>query len=293
MSKIDNHIHSAFSDDGQFSPSRIFEMAKEKGMKMISIADHNSVEAYLGEPFADRSVEVIPAIELDCTIEGVNLHVLGFGIDPRYPEFEEIRKDIVAQEQVASIKRMKLVEELGIVVDVEKIMETAPNGVVAGELIAEVSLEDPRNIDNEILKPYRAGNNRSDNPFVNFYWDYCAQGKPCYVDVRFITLGKAVEVIHAANGVAVLAHPGNNIHEDETLLYKIIKTGVQGIEVYSSYHSDKQIEFYHQKAKEYNCLITCGSDYHGKNKPSIQIGDPKPFETDEELIEMMHRAIKK
>lgn len=284
MSQIDLHIHTCFSSDADYTTEVLLAMAKEKNMKVISFADHNTAGSYSTLPsYTVDGIQIIPGIELDCTIDDVNLHVLGYGIDPKLKIFDEIYQSILNQEQKAAARRIQLVQELGIVVDEKKVMAMAPHGEVPGELIAEVALADPANEGNERLVPYRSGGTRSDNPYVNFYWDYCAKGAPAYVPIEFITLQQAVTIIHEAKGIAVLAHPGNNIHEDEALLDKIMQGGVEGIEVYSSYHSLEQIEFYHQKAKGYDCLITCGSDFHGKNKPSIEIGCP----TTKESLEML------
>lgn len=71
----------------------------------------------------------------------------------------------------------------------------------------------------------------------------------------------------------MLAYPGNNVKENRDLLKSIISYGIKGIEVYSSYHSKEQVEFYKEFALNNKLLITCGSDFHGKTKPSIYLGD--------------------
>lgn len=294
MSKIDCHIHSCFSDDGQYYPDEIIQMAKEANMKVISIADHDTTEAYAHFDYQNiEGLEVVTGVELDCVIDKINLHVLGFGIDPQDEAFVQISQNIIKQEKNVGKKRIELVKQLGICLDEEWIIKAAKGKTITGELIAEAALMDERNADNPLLAPYRAHGSRSDNPLVNFYWDICAPTKPAYVPVEFISLKEAVNIIHQSGGIAVLAHPGNNIHEDEALLDKIIQEGVEGIEVYSSYHNASQIEFYHQKALDYRCLITCGSDFHGKIKPAIKIGNAKPKESDEALIDALKKAIEK
>ena len=141
-----------------------------------------------------------------------------------------------------------------------------------------------------MLKPYLAGGSRSDNPYVNFYWDFCAQGKIAYAHVNFISLTEALDIINKAGGTPILAHPGKNVHEDKVLLHGIIEQGVKGMEVYSSYHSPEQVSFYRKEAEELNILMTCGSDFHGKTKPSIKLGDCKcDKDTESEIIEKFIR----
>lgn len=225
-------------------------------------------------------------------IDVVNLHVLGYGINPKDTAFFEISKSIAEQEKIAGTKRLELVKGLGIALDEDWIYKEAKGKTITGELIAEAALNNVENENHPLLFPYRKGKERSDNPLVNFYWDFCAPKKAAYVPIELISLKEAVDIIHQSHGIAVLAHPGNNIHEDEVLLDKIIKTGVEGIEVYSSYHTPQQISFYHQKAMEYSCLITCGSDFHGKIKPMIKIGNAVCKESDDELINNLMNSLK-
>ncbi|WP_326513534.1 PHP domain-containing protein [Clostridium intestinale] len=274
MRYIDLHMHSFYSDDGEFSPKELVDLCVGKGIKYFSIADHNSVKGIkeAKEYCKDKEINIIPAVELDCTIDGVNLHVLGYGIDYNNDVFDRIEEDIIKQEQGASKKRMKLIRELGIDFSDEVIKKLSKNGVVNGEMIAEAAMEFDKHKKNLLLQPYYENGNRSDNPYVNFYWDYCAQGKPAYAEVKYISLEKAIEVIKTSGGIPVLAHPGNNVKEKHSLLESIRVCGIEGIEVYSSYHSKEQVEYYKEYAMKNKLILTCGSDFHGKTKPSIAIG---------------------
>ena len=76
---VDLHIHSNESD-GEMNPKEIVEQAKRKGKKYISIADHNTIEAYLSTNILAENI-VIPAVEFDCLHKGVLIHILGYGIN--------------------------------------------------------------------------------------------------------------------------------------------------------------------------------------------------------------------
>lgn len=80
-------------------------------------------------------------------------------------------------------------------------------------------------------------------------------------------------------------HPGNNIKEDLSLLNSIISTGVQGLEVFSSYHSPEQVAFYKTFAKTYHLFMTCGSDFHGKTKPNIKLGSVQLISEDQQSVQ--------
>ena len=275
MSWLDLHMHSSYSNDGEFSPRVLMKLCFKAGIKVAALADHNSVKgAREANLYADKlGIKLIPAIELDCSFHGVDLHVLGYGIDVKYPAFDKVEKDVQEKERATSLKRMMLVKKMGIFFNYDDVMKLSRNGVVTGEMIAKAALNDDRNKNNILMNSFYPNGKRSDNPYVNFYWDICSSGKKAYVPVKFMSLINAIELIHAAGGIAVLAHPGNNVKEDEELLRKIIKSGIEGLEVYSTYHTNLQIEFYERQAELYGLIMTLGSDFHGETKPAIKLGD--------------------
>lgn len=275
MSKIaDLHMHTDVSTDGQFTPQEIINIAKEKGLQYISVTDHNSTQSVkeaieLGKK---AGITVIPGTELDCHHHGVSLHILGYGIDIKDQALLDYEQELIKQDQDNSLKLIEAVESTGIIVDRDKVYELAKNDIVVGEMIAEVVLDDERNNDHPLLTEFRPGGRRSDNPQVNFYWDICAQGKVAYVPSTYKTLNEAIEMITNAGGIPIFAHPGNNIKQNRELAIDIYNQGLKGMEVYTSYHDDETTKFYEALAKELNCLVTVGSDFHGKTKPAIDMG---------------------
>ena len=292
MNRIDLHIHSIFSNDGTYAPEELVRMCGEAGIRVMAVADHNSVKACLPamEAAKEAGITCVPALEIDCTYrapsgqKGTDLHVLGYGIDPLYPGLARLEEELAEQERASSRPRLEIMKEMGLKIDEEKAYGLAHYGYVTGEVIAETALADPRNDGHPMLEPYRPGGSRSDNPYVNFYWDWCAPDKPAYVPIAFISLEECLELIHSAGGTPVLAHPGNNVKEDGALLDEILSCGVRGIEVYSTYHSREQEDYYRKKADEHSLLITCGSDYHGKTKPSIFLGKMELREDEERIL---------
>ena len=272
MGKIDLHMHTKNSDDGEFTPKELVDKCLDAGIKMMAFADHNSVKGLEeGKKYAElNGIKFINATEIDCKIGNINLHVLGYNLSKNLNAIDEYEQSIISQEIELSKQRIDAIKSVGIELDENEVYKLSPNGAVTGEMIAEVALANKNNHD--ILKEYLDGGNRSDNPYVNFYWDYFGNGefsnlKPVYMDLE-----KTVDMIEEAGGIPVLAHPGQNISEDEEVLKKIIDTGVKGIEVFSSYHTKEQVDFYHSFAQRHNLLETIGSDFHGKTKPSIHLG---------------------
>lgn len=276
MSKIDLHMHSNHSSDGEFAPAELIRLAANAGLCCVALADHNSVAGVSEMHKAGRAagVSVIPAIEIDCTYMGRIFHVLGYNIDHTMPEFHELEKRVSDMENTASIECIRLINELGIPVTLDNARAFAPHGgSIVPENIAEAALNDPALIDNELLKPYRAGGERGDNPLANFFWDMCAQDKPAHVPMDYMSLDNAVALIASAGGVPVLAHPGNNLRGRMELLNGIIASGIRGIEAYSSYHTSEECETFADIAREAGLIITGGSDFHGKAKPNVQMGE--------------------
>ncbi|MDD3142459.1 MAG: PHP domain-containing protein [Lachnospiraceae bacterium] len=271
---LDLHMHSSISNDGQLSPTALMLCCKKSGLKTVALTDHNSIRGIseAKESALEIGLELIQGIELDCQIDGINLHLLGLGINSSQKEFDSIEKDLLAKEQEASSTRIQLIQDLGISLDISKVMALAINNIVTGEMIAEVVLSDSRNLEHNLLKPYQINGIRGDNPFVNFYWDFCSQGQVAYVPITYMSLINAIQLIKQSGGLAILAHPGVNVAYNYQRLENIRISGIDGIEVISSYHNENETAFYHAYTQEKHLLQTMGSDFHGKTKPSIQLG---------------------
>lgn len=276
---IDLHMHSRYSDDGEYTSVTLVEQCAEKGVRIMSVTDHNCVKANeeAEEAAREKGIRYISGIEIDCTYEDTDFHVLGYGIDFKSGDFEEIEKHVADQDFQASLEKFSKTQALGFDRVTQKDLRALSEGSYwqecwSGEMFAEVLLAMPEYAEHPLLKPYRPGGERSDNPYVNFYWDYYAQGKPCYVRINYPSMEEIIDVIHRNHGAAVLAHPGVNLKGKEHLLEGILGFGIDGIEAFSSYHSPEQAEAYYKIAREKKLLVTCGSDYHGKTKPSIGIG---------------------
>ena len=273
---IDLHMHSIFSDDGEFAPAELVRQCKVAGVKVMSITDHNSVKANAEAKVEAEKVGIhyITGIEIDCVYKGVNLHLLGYGIDENAAIFVEIEENVREQEVKASLERLPLTRNLGFEIaesELNAIADINKREVWTGEVFAEVLLAKEEYLDHELLLPYREGGSRSDNPYVNFYWDFYAQGKTCYGEVVFPDLREAIDMIHVNGGKAVLAHPGKNLEWRFEFFDEMIPLGLDGVEAFCSYHSEETAKYFLERAKENDIFFTCGSDYHGKTKPSVEL----------------------
>lgn len=292
---IDLHMHSKYSDDGEYTVEELFMKAKENGLDIISITDHNCVKANYEAKVLSEAVGIryIPGIEIDATYEGYDLHVLGYCIDFKDPRYIQLENQNVKKERDASLERVEKFEKMsGMKLNVPKLLEMNVNGIITGEMIAEDVLSNPLYENSDLLLPYRAGGERSDNPYVNFYWDFFAQGKACYVKIEYPSLPEIVRLIQETGGYAILAHPKKPFKQDKEMILKVMECGVRGLEVFSSYHSPKDIAFYMDIVKDASCFVTCGSDFHGKTKPAIQLGASNATSKHENLIHVfIHRCL--
>lgn len=284
MPTFDLHMHSEWSCDGEKTARELLEIAKAAGLSKIAITDHNTTNAVLPamELAKDYGIELIPAVELDCLFRERVFHVIGYGIDPENPGLKKIDEDIMEQERKAARERTAKFNAAGIRVDEAEALAHAVHGVfVTGELVGEIVLSKDGAEQDELLKPYFPGGSRSDNPYVNFYWDWCGVGKPAYVHIQYIAMEEAIAAIHQAGGIAVLAHPGQNLKGRLEWLDDILALGMDGVECFSTYHSDETNDYFYTKCMEKGLLVTGGSDFHGKTKPAIIMGE---FGLDDEEI---------
>lgn len=291
--KIDLHMHSSYSLDGEFSPEQLAVLCKKSGLQAAALTDHNSVRGV--ESFCksakEQGIFAVTGIELDCDCEDVSLHLLGYHIDSSDRRFRDLEEKVLQQKREVSREEMRRIRDLDIVFDEAELMKLAREGIVVGEMIAEVALHDKRNEKNPLLLPFRPGGERSDNPYVNFYWDFCSRGKPGYVPVSYISFEDAFRLIQDTGGFAVIAHPVNTVGRREEMVSYMINQGVAGLEVFSSYHSQPDIDYYKALTERYHVIKTCGSDFHGKTKPAVHLGDTNGFTTKdaEELFSFIQK----
>jgi len=237
------------------------------------------------------NIMYIPASEIDCTHNGKNLHIIGYNIDFTSDDFKQIELNILKQEIVASKERLNNINQLGFNVtehELNALPKREFGDVWTGEMFAEIILRRPEYLDNELLLPYRQGGSRDDNPFVNFYWDYYAQGKPCYAEVKFPDIKETLSVIHRNGGKAVLAHPGLSLQGQYSMLDELITYGIDGVEAFSSYHDDDASRYFYDAARKHSLIVTCGSDYHGRTKPAVKLGGMGNSDIEKDIIQLIN-----
>lgn len=275
---LDLHMHSHFSEDGDIAPAQLVEQCHAAGVDFMSVTDHNSMRGTEAAAAAAGAAGIgfINGVELDCVYKGLNFHVLGYGMDDSRGDFTALDAEMERKYRAIAMEYLRKTCALGFHVTAQELREVSWWSIFperwTGERFGEVLLNKPEYADDPRLAPYRPGGPRSDNPCINFYWDYFAQGKPCYVEMEFPPMERALELICDNGGIAVLAHPGNNLKGHEELFDEVMSLGFAGVEAFSSYHSLEQSAYFYRKGLEAGKFCTIGSDYHGRLKPAISLG---------------------
>lgn len=286
--KADLHIHSIHSNDGEHSTQEIIKKCIESGVDTFSITDHNCVGGSREAMHLASDVEeldFIPGIEIDCNYNGTDLHMLGYQVDLKSSDFDALESENRQRHMDAIPQMIRNLEQVGIVMDGDELMKKSGGEPPTGELFAEVLLQKPEQQSNPLLKPYFPGGERSDMPLINFYLDFFAQGKPAYVKVDHINFREAVALVRNNGGIPIVAHPGLNLKDREEVVNELVDHGAAGLEVFNNYHSEKQLAYFAEFTRKRGVLMTCGSDFHGKNKPLISVGQYRKLERYSEYLE--------
>lgn len=294
MNKADLHVHSRFSNDGEFGVQEIIDRCLLNNIDILSITDHNSINA-IEEAISlcrNTKIELIPGIEIDCSYKNTDLHLLGYNINWQSKDFRELEKSIHERVMDSFPLMIDNLAKAGISVDAGEVIEKANGKLPCGELIAEVLLNNQVYHSNKKLSPYMNGGERSDMPYINFYHDYFAQGKPAYVKIEYMDFHDAVNLVKNNGGIPVVAHPGMNLKGKEELVIELLENGAEGLEAFNNYHNAVQIEYFAGLAVQRSVLMTCGSDFHGKNKPLIDIGKYKASAGYDEYLQKSISEIK-
>jgi predicted metal-dependent phosphoesterase TrpH len=286
-SMIDLHVHTDASSDGVHTPKEIFEMANRLGIAALAFADHNTTDSVdKGLKLSKKyDIPFVPAVEINSTHLGEDIHVLGYFIDHNSSGMvsflSNTQNEIIAQTK----KRVALLREYGFALNTDEVLRESKGKPPSGRSFLTALLGREENKGDKRLRSYVDGD-RSDSPSLNFYLDFLSGGKPAYIPLSTSTTKKAIKTIAATGGLSVIAHPGEY---PKGMLDDLVALGADGIEVYSGHHNRAQEKYFKRYATERGLLMTAGSDFHGKIvKPRIELG--VRIEGGWEMFESLKRA---
>ena len=253
MKFADLHLHTRFSD-GTFTPEELVLQAQKNGLACIALTDHDTVEGCASAAAACAAVqmEFIPGAELTAEHDDIEVHILGYFLDiadekflARIATFQSVRQSRI-HEMVAALNK------LGIPLKAEAVFELANCRSPGRPHVARALVKD------KLIGSL-------DEAFERFL----KKGRPAWVPKTKMSALEAVELIHRAGGLAVIAHPGLNRTDD--IIPALVAAGMDGIECFHTKHSTVMAERYLEIAEQHHLLVTGGSDCHGfsKNRPLI------------------------
>jgi predicted metal-dependent phosphoesterase TrpH len=272
--RVDLHVHSHRSCDGDFSPSELVGFARTNDMRAISIADHDTVAAYPEAVEAGRQagIEVIPGIEVTTIFGGREFHLLLPFVDWTSPALAAVIERQTECRMDEARERVEKISGLGFTLTLDEVRAKTNGAPPLGVKIAQILLEKPGNETNPALEFFYREDIRPAAPYM-FYKEYFAEGKPAYVPKKFIGLVEVLAAAGETGGVPVLSHPGAYFQRTTAEDLRVLKEhGLAGLEVYTFYHTAEQVAFYRAQAEEFDLVATAGSDFHGRIKPHVVFG---------------------
>lgn len=274
---VDLHIHSTMSD-GTMSPTEIVDLAYKKGLSCIALTDHDTVA---GNQEAQQrgdvvGLEVISGMELSVSFEGLNVHLLGYLIDSENVSLLRSLHTLQEARETRNREILHILDGNGIHITEKELQKVSGTGQTGRPHIAKILME---------KKVVRSMDEAFDT--------YLGRDGSAYVSRFVLDMKSAVDVIHKAGGLAVVAHPYHLIKNDmisgEILLH-LKELGVDGIETYYPTHSRKFRKQLIKLAEKYGLLLTGGSDYHGTIRRGTTLAGGKGVSVPAELVEIMRRT---
>lgn len=260
MLNIDLHCHSTISD-GLLTPTKLVTHAAKRGVKTLALTDHDDVAGLdeAREVAESENITLINGVEISVTWRGRVIHIVGLGIDPKYPPLAEGLAEIREGRTGRAREMAAQLDKCGI----HGSLEGAYKHVGERRLIGRLHFA------RFLVEQGHAKNIKS------VFKKYLVKGKPGYTNHEWAALSEAVDWICGSGGVAVIAHParyqlGKNVLDD--LLHEFKQLGGTAIEVITASHTEEQVKLFAEHAQRMGFLVSCGSDFHGPGESFFDLG---------------------
>ena len=261
MNHFDFHCHSTASD-GALTPEQLVRRAARNGVGYMALTDHDQLAGLqLARSTADSvGIRFIDGVEVSISWRSMSVHIVGLNVDinnqPLIAGLEEnasgrAKRALVIAEQLEDIGVKNVLERA--LIEANGRMDLLARTHFARVMVADKRADSVRGV----------------------FQHYLTEGKPGFVQHEWATLTQALQWIHGAGGVAVLAHPGRYPHDMDSeveLVSEFVALGGKAIEVVTGAHGKKQIRHYAQMCTELNLYASAGSDFHGVGESKMDIG---------------------
>ncbi|MDE6916350.1 MAG: HAD hydrolase family protein, partial [Lachnospiraceae bacterium] len=279
MGYIDLHAHSRCSD-GTLTPCELVDYAIEKGLRAVALTDHDTVDGLdeFTEYAEGKAIEVIPGIEYSTEYNGRDVHIVGLFIDHKAPVFQEYLTRFQQSRTDRNYKLCANLREAGLDITFEALEEANPGAVITRAHYAAYLMD----------KGYVRSRKEA-------FERYLGDDTPYFVHREKVTPEAVIEVTLQAGGIPILAHPTLyrlGREQLEVLVRRLKKAGLMGIECYYSTYSAAEEREMKALAEKYNLMQSGGSDFHGDNKPGLDLGAGYgKLAVPDWILEDMHRAL--
>ena len=242
---LDLQSHSTFSD-GELPPAKVVAMAVEAGVTTLALTDHDGIdgvaEAAAAATYA--GIEFVPATEISCVHGSLDdMHMLGYWVDTTTiaPAMERAQRERITRAQ----EIVDRLNEQGVPVRFEDAIAQAGDASSVGR---------PHIAKAAGVKP---------DEMSAFFEEWLIPGAKAFVSRRWPHAAEAIEIIHGAGGVAVLAHPFWDMSEPEQVAAIVDDLDLQGIECFYPAHDRAQTKFLVELCGQRGLTATASSDFHG------------------------------
>jgi 3',5'-nucleoside bisphosphate phosphatase len=244
--KVDLHLHSTASD-GSLSPSAVAWAARAGGLDVIALTDHDTC---VGVPDALQAVpnalRVIPAIELSTTLDGIDLHILGYFIDPADERLLAHGEHAVTSRRLRVQRILELLRKYKINLTMDDVFAAAEGKPrVLGRPHIARALQRKGHVQTHA------------EAFDRFLGD----AAPCFLPTELLHPSEAIAMITDAGGIALWAHPRGDVLMRE--LPRMLEWGLRGLECFRPRAAPDDVLLIKNLAGKYDLLLSGGSDWHG------------------------------
>ena len=259
---IDLHVHTSMSD-GTMTPEELVSYAATIGLRAVAITDHDTLDgiepALMAVRNLDLDLEIVPGVEISADYDLGILHVLGFFVRSDNSDLQKSLNFLRIERRSRIAKILSKLLAQNVFIRDEEVKKAASGGVPGRPHVANLM--------------FRKGYVKT---IQEAFDRYLRKGACAYVPKVKLPAYKAIQLISSAGGIPVMAHPyslnQNDPERFEEILLSLIDMGLRGIEAYYPTHSKEQTRMYVRLASKFDIVITGGTDYHGGNKPGVELG---------------------
>lgn len=256
--RADLHCHSLCSD-GTMSPSEIIDLAIKMGLNGLSITDHDTIAAY---PEAileaqSKNIQMIPGVEFSAIHRQTSVHILAYSFSLNSPIIKSFCQLHQKRRERRTMEILKLLAAQGMSLS----LDDFPSDLLVPSL--KHSMGRPHIALAMLKKGYVTSIQQA-------FHHYLGEGKPCYIPSSAFTVEETIELIHRANGLAIIAHP--HLIENHAVCRDLLEMNFDGIEGYYARFQMTDHERWLKIGARKGWIITGGSDFHGSIKPNLSLG---------------------